>query len=129
MTWTASLPPRMGLRRGCGRCWLPDEVILYFGKANVSLRDRVGAYYATRLGKRRPHAGGRFLKTLAVLDELWVHCACGDEDAEARMLGAFIGRVRGGEAVCACMTHRTLSRARTWSGGHATLRPGDVAGH
>jgi hypothetical protein len=75
--------------------WLPDEVILYIGKADGSLRGRVGAYYTTQLGKRRPHAGGRFLKTLALLDELWVHYGCCDdaEEADAQMLGAFIESV------------------------------------
>ncbi len=52
--------------------WLPDETILYIGKADTSLRSRVGAYYRTRLGKSGPHRGGHWLKTLSVLDELSV---------------------------------------------------------
>src|SRR5438105_6849184 len=54
--------------------WLPDEVILYVGKA-TSLSTRVRQYYSTPLGARSPHAGGHFLKTLSILGELTVHFA------------------------------------------------------
>jgi len=47
--------------------WLPDESNLYVGKA-TSLRDRVSAYYRTRIGAPKPHSGGYFLKLLADLD-------------------------------------------------------------
>lgn len=69
--------------------WLPETVV-YVGLA-TSLRSRVGAYYRTRLGAKRPHAGGWWLKTLGVLDELWVHYAPTPdfECAEKRMLRAF----------------------------------------
>ncbi len=71
--------------------WLPDEVVLYTGFAGTSVRNRVGAYYRSPLGARRPHSGGWFLKTLAILDGLWVHHApCADPlAAEQRMLQAF----------------------------------------
>jgi hypothetical protein len=55
--------------------WLADEVILYVGLAGQPLRTRVRQYYRTPLGARKPHAGGWWLKTLSVLDELWVHYA------------------------------------------------------
>lgn len=95
MTLDGNPPTAADVARRMQECWLPDEVILYIGKADTSLLNRVGAYYATKLGKRNPHAGGRFLKTLAVLDDLWVHYAYCDEpeDAEAQILGAFIDRV------------------------------------
>jgi hypothetical protein len=74
-----------------GGFWPGDEVVLYIGLAGQSLRRRVGQYYKTPLGARRPHAGGWWLKTLAVLDELWVHWAptpdCARE--EKRMLREF----------------------------------------
>ena len=71
--------------------WLPDEVALYIGLAGQPLRTRVRQYYGTPLGARKPHAGGWWLKTLSVLDELWVHYAPTPdfEDAEKLMLLAF----------------------------------------
>lgn len=55
--------------------WLPDEGVVYIGLAGTSVRSRLGAYYRTPLGARRPHSGGWFLKTLADLDALHVHVA------------------------------------------------------
>lgn len=79
------------------QCWLPDEPVLYIGLASTSVRTRVTAYYRTRLGARKPHAGGWFLKTLSDLDDLWVHVApaadpAGAEDA---MLRSFCSEVSG----------------------------------
>lgn len=70
--------------------WLKDEVILYIGKA-TSLSSRVGQYYRTPIGARRPHAGGYFLKLLSNLDQLWVHYAACDHPstAEDSMLESF----------------------------------------
>jgi hypothetical protein len=75
--------------------WLPDEVVLYVGLAGQPLRTRVRQYYNTPLGARKPHAGGWWLKTLANLDELWVHYAAtpGYVDAEVAMLRAFADAV------------------------------------
>ncbi len=71
--------------------WMPDEVVLYIGLAGTSLRGRVGQYYRTPLGMRRPHAGGWFLKLLSCLDDLTVHYSKTDDpdDAESRMIAAF----------------------------------------
>jgi hypothetical protein len=79
--------------------WLPDEVILYIGKAGTSLRHRVDQYYRTPLGARRPHAGGHWLKTLSVLQDLHVYWAPTDEPepAEDELLRRF----------CAGVSHRT----------------------
>ena len=75
--------------------WLPDEVVVYIGLAGTSLRSRVGQYYRTPLGARRPHAGGWFIKLLGNLDELWVHYAPFDRPSEAenRMLDSFCSHV------------------------------------
>ena len=75
--------------------WLPDEVILYIGLAGTSVSKRVGQYYRTPLGARKPHAGGWFLKLLACLDQLTVHFAACDDPAtaESMMLRAFCGDV------------------------------------
>lgn len=75
--------------------WTPDEVVLYIGLAGQPLRTRVRQYYGTPLGARKPHAGGWWLKTLSILDELWVHYAPTPdfEDAEKLMLLAFADAV------------------------------------
>jgi hypothetical protein len=74
--------------------WLPDEPILYMGLA-TSLRTRVGSFYRTPIGARRPHSGGWFLKTLSNLESLYVHSAsAADFDtAERDMLEAFVAHV------------------------------------
>jgi hypothetical protein len=75
--------------------WLADEVVLYAGLAGTSVHKRVRQYYATPLGAKRPHAGGWWLKTLTMLDELWVHWSGAEDpdDAEQRMLSAFADAV------------------------------------
>lgn len=74
--------------------WMPDEVILYVGKAGTSLRDRVRGYYRTPLGDRRPHAGGHWLKTLSVLSDLHVFWAptTNPERDEGVLLSQFVKR-------------------------------------
>lgn len=63
--------------------WLEDEAIVYIGKA-TSLSNRVGQYYRTPLGDRKPHAGGHWIQTLFALDGLTVHYAeVLDRDPEA----------------------------------------------
>ncbi|HEY5430629.1 MAG TPA: hypothetical protein VIK04_16050 [Solirubrobacteraceae bacterium] len=87
-------PTSSDLAEALSELWLPDEVVLYIGKA-TSLQGRVRGYYSTDLGQRRPHAGGRYLKTLAALDGLYVHYApCEEpEDREAEMIGSFVAQV------------------------------------
>ncbi len=74
-----------------GHFWIPNEPILYIGKASTSLRTRVRQYYSTKLGARSPHAGGWWLKTLDELDQLYIHFAlCHDAtEREQQMLAAF----------------------------------------
>lgn len=75
--------------------WLPDEVVLYIGLAGQPLRTRLRQYYRTSLGAKRPHAGGWWLKTLSVLDQLWVYWAATVDyaTAEKAMLCAFADAV------------------------------------
>jgi len=74
--------------------WLPDENILYIGKA-TSLRQRVRQYYNTPLGDRRPHAGGHWIKTLSTLSQTFVHYGEVDSPgkSESEMLQAFVDGV------------------------------------
>lgn len=99
-----SRPDAVALASRLASCWLPDEVIVYIGLAGTSLTTRVAQYYATPLGARRPHAGGWPLKTLSVLDRLWVHySACDDTDgAERAMVDAFIGGVSASSRASLC---------------------------
>ncbi len=75
------------------RFWMPDECIVYIGKATC-LRQRLGSFVRHRLGERRPHAGGHWLKTLADCDNLFVHFCVGDsadaaEKEESEVIEAF----------------------------------------
>lgn len=74
--------------------WLPDESVVYIGKA-TSLASRVGQYYGTPLGARSPHAGGWPIKTLSNLADLWVHWAVSTtpEESERRALSRFVENV------------------------------------
>ena len=64
--------------------WLPDESILYIGKApkranGNGLRNRVNEYYKTEYGEKRPHAGGHWIKALSILEESFVYyTVCSD---------------------------------------------------
>lgn len=77
--------------------WLPDETILYIGKAGISLNKRVGQFYNHILGEPRPHRGGHWLKTLDNLAELSIYwTAFQDEpahDVESRYIGFFVDNV------------------------------------
>ena len=88
-------PTRDQLAARMGQYWLPDECVLYIGLTGRPLRNRVRQYYKTPLGAAKPHAGGWWLKTLAVLDALVVHYAVTDDykDAEEEMLRAFAANV------------------------------------
>jgi hypothetical protein len=89
------VPDRDALAQRLASYWLPDECVLYIGLTGRPLRTRVRQYYRTRLGAAKPHKGGWWLKTLCVLDELWVHYAATPhfEKAEVEMLRAFAAGV------------------------------------
>lgn len=55
--------------------WLRDENIIYIGQteSNKGLKGRVAQFYNTDLGERKPHAGGHWIKTLLILENLYVH--------------------------------------------------------
>lgn len=75
--------------------WLPDESILYIGKAS-ELKSRIGNYYRTPLGERGPHAGGHWIKSLRILGDLFVHYAetsSHPEASESALLREFVRRV------------------------------------
>lgn len=63
------------LRERLSGFWLPDENIIYIGQteSKKGLRGRVNQYYDTEIGDRKPHAGGHWIKTLSILNQLFVH--------------------------------------------------------
>jgi len=56
--------------------WLPDETILYIGKAGPTktrtIGKRVNEYFKTRLGCNKKHAGGNWVNVLSELNELTI---------------------------------------------------------
>lgn len=95
-------PTVVDLSRRLSAFWLSDEVVVYVGLAGTSLRARVRQFYGTPIGARRPHSGGYFIKTLANLDEVYVHWATTDDPATAEdeLLRTF----------CNAISSRTRSR-------------------
>lgn len=78
------------------RFWLPDETILYIGKAEKqALSERLRQFYCHKVGKRSPHKGGYWLKLLQNLPELNVHLAYSDNShlLEEQLLRFFCANV------------------------------------
>lgn len=80
--------------------WLPDENILYIGKAKKringeALGKRISEYYITEMGDGTPHSGGQWLKTLSNLPKLFVYYgySCNPAEAEKQMLKYFMQKV------------------------------------
>jgi hypothetical protein len=69
--------------------WLPNEPILYIGKTDRPLRERVGEFRRHKCGDTSPHAGGQVVKLLQC--DLWVYWAPADNpyDTEQKMISAF----------------------------------------
>jgi hypothetical protein len=92
-------PTVQALRNRLQSFWLADESILYVGKA-TSLDSRVDSYYRSKIGRRSPHRGGMWLKTLAILESLWIHwCPTPDQEpatVESSLLAMFMARVSPG---------------------------------
>jgi len=81
-----SRPTPHELAAQLGRFWLPAEQIVYVGRSAKSIGSRLAAMYATPLGDNRPHGGGHWLRTLAVLDRLrvwWVETDAYEEYEDA----------------------------------------------
>ena len=88
------------LKARLSRFWLPDETILYIGKAggensSATLCRRVADYYCTPLGDPRPHSGGHWIKTLTNLGRLYIHWveAGRAEAIETQLIELFASRV------------------------------------
>lgn len=91
------LPKTEELMQRLKSFWMPDETILYIGKAGTSLKTRVDQYYKTKLGDPKPHRGGHWIKTLDNLDELNIYWTTSEgetaHDVEDRFLNIFVNHV------------------------------------
>lgn len=68
------------LKKRLSEFWLPDENILYIGKApkrknGNGLGKRIDEYYRTEIGAGSPHSGGQWIKTLNNLSDCYVYYA------------------------------------------------------
>lgn len=80
--------------------WLPDESILYIGKAprrknGKGIGNRLSEFYRTKIGSRSPHAGGHWFKTFKNLRSFSIFYAVVDDPAgiEYKMLNYFMESV------------------------------------
>lgn len=90
-----SRPTPGALRERLAKFWLPDEMVVYIGKAGTSVKKRVGQYYRTPLGDPKPHAGGHWIKTLTVLNKLSVFWSLtsAPKSKEDDLIGYFVQNV------------------------------------
>ncbi len=90
--------------------WLPNQTVLYIGMTAASIGGRVGAYYRTPLGDRKPHAGGHWLKTLRGLDRarVWWAQTSAAEEYEDALLSAFAAGVDASPAAAPRLADRTV---------------------
>jgi hypothetical protein len=92
---------RESLKTRLSEFWLPDETIIYIGKAGPSrsrtLRKRVNEFYLTKLGCDKKHAGGHWLNVLQNINDLNVYYGIYTNDdiesLEEKMLTCFINNV------------------------------------
>ena len=91
LTLHGSRPEPSKLAGFLSRFWLPDENIVYIGKA-ARLGARIGQMFRHTLGAPSPHAGGHWLQVLCV--EKYVHFSCtsvqGAEQMEREALRLFM---------------------------------------
>ncbi len=80
--------------------WLPDESILYIGKASTrkngsGISKRIREYFSTTIGDGGPHSGGQWVKSLANLNTLTVYYGVCDDpnEIEVQMLQFFMCNV------------------------------------
>ncbi len=89
-------PSRQELLERLRSFWLPDESILYIGKAEKqTLSERICQFYNHKVGKKSPHTGGYWLKLLSYHKETYIHLikTKNSKVIEEEMLQFFIGHV------------------------------------
>lgn len=73
--------------------WLPDENILYIGQTSKqTLHARIQQFYNHELGRRKPHSGGEWIKTLSNINELCIYFVTSDssKEVEEKLLHEFM---------------------------------------
>lgn len=97
MTLANTIPTADMITQRIKSFWMPDETILYIGKAGTSLQTRIKQYYQTALGDPRPHRGGHWIKTLDNLSQLNIYWTTSEgstaHDLETKFLNVFIQNV------------------------------------
>ena len=92
---------RESLKTRLSKFWIPDETIIYIGKAGPSksrtLKKRVNEYFSTKLGCDKKHAGGHWINVLQNIYDLTIfYCEYSNDDIEEmeeKMLLYFIDNV------------------------------------
>lgn len=81
------------LKERLSKFWLPDETIVYIGKAGPTkkrtLKKRVNEFYETKLGCNKKHAGGHWLNTLKNINALNIFYSETDPSIEEKMIEYF----------------------------------------
>ena len=84
------------LTKHLSKFWLPDETILYIGKAEKqTFSERICQFYNHKVGKKSPHKGGYWLKLLSSLNEYHIHLLPTNDShkIETQLLQYFIDHV------------------------------------
>lgn len=99
LTLDGNRPTTDQLKNRLSEFWLPDENILYIGKAdkrknNDGLSCRIGEFYNPRMGNN-PHSGGLWIRTLSNLKTTTVYYCYADNPKvlEEDMLVYFMNNV------------------------------------
>ena len=84
------------IKQRLSKFWLTDENIIYIGKAPLrkkggGIGNRIREYYNTLIENNSPHAGGRWIKVLKNLNDMFVYYIECDHssDVEAELLDIF----------------------------------------
>lgn len=85
------------IKQRLSQFWLPDETIVYIGKAGPSitrtLKVRVNEFYRTKLGCDKRHSGGHWLKTLQNLASMNIFYSETNPEIEEDMIKYFCEHV------------------------------------
>jgi len=94
--------------------WLPNESIVYIGKADRPIRDRLREFRRHRCDDKSPHAGGQVIKLLHCA--LWVYWspALNPYELEQMMIGYFKNRT-GQEPYANAGGKRNIRRIRQFN--------------
>jgi transcription elongation factor GreA len=101
LTLDGTRPTSKALAARLGSFWLASQTVLYIGSSEVSVARRVAAMSQTKLGDRKPYAGGHWLKTLRGLDtaRIWWAATTATEEYEDALLDAFVASVPEAERI------------------------------